>query len=1019
MRLGGRAHRLSRRATPTVLRTRRFLLPASLLLTFLTARLLHAQSVPYGLGVWEADSTGNHRAVVRVDSGAEAVRVHIPWRRRDRHPKLKRIIVTDSTESRIANAVAMSVGRESGDIVFEPVHGAGEYHVYWMPYTGTFRSNYPRITYRPPDATASPDWLARTGTATDAWRQLPEAHVVEIEARDSVDSMWPMEVIATASETAGLLNQHPDAAYLLFPEDRLHPIRMTDDLPLRWIRTGPGGAVTGEARPGEFFAFQVGLWAARSAVDSVAVRFSDLRSADGRAGIPSAAFSSFMTQGVGPDGRVFTRRVQVGEGMVQALWFGVMVPDHAPPGDYTGKITIAPAGLPATTLPLRLTVAGSLIAHHGDDDPWRLSRLRWLDSRLALDTSLVPPYTTVKVAGRRVSILGREVEIGRGGWPSQIVSHFDGAMTSIVATGRQILARPVALTVEDTAGRELHWTGGSVRMGGRVPGAAWWDATSRAGAIAMRVHGDLEFDGAIQYTVRITADRPTPVRDIRLDVPLQANVARYFMGMNLRGGVRPDEYEWRWNVRRNQDAFWAGDVNAGLQVMLTDQHYVRPLNTNFYQLRPLVMPTSWENSGKGGCRFKAEAKDWRVTCYSGDRTLMPGDTLYYNVRITITPFHVLNPAAHFATRYYHAFVPIDTVRAAGANTINVHHATRINPYINYPFLRPEAMKAYADSAHAAGMRMKIYYTVRELTYRAPELWALRSLGTEIFADGPGGGHSWLQEHLVDHYITGWVVPEMHDIAIVTSGVSRWHNYYVEGLQWLVQNVGIDGLYIDDVAFDRTTMQRVRRVLARGRPAPLIDLHSANQYDERDGFASSANLYLEHFPYIDRLWFGEYFDYNSPPDYWLVEMSGIPFGLMGEMLQDGGNPWRGMLFGMTARLPWAGDPRPLWHAWDDFGITGARMLGWWAPATPVRTGRSDVLATSYVRKGRTMVAVASWAPDTVSVKLQVNWRALGLDSTRVRITAPAIANFQPAATFEPGEPVPVAPKKGWLLVLSEP
>ena len=76
---------------------------------------------------------------------------------------------------------------------------------------------------------------------------------------------------------------------------------------------------------------------------------------------------------------------------------------------------------------------------------------------------------------------------------------------------------------------------------------------------------------------------------------------------------------------------------------------------------------------------------------------------------------------------------------------------------------------------------------------------------------------------------------------------------------------------------------------------------------RDGFASSANLYLEHFPYLNRLWFGEYFDYNSAPDYWLTEISGIPFGLMGEMLQDGGNPWRGMVFGMTGRLPWSGQP----------------------------------------------------------------------------------------------------------------
>ncbi|GAG80099.1 unnamed protein product, partial [marine sediment metagenome] len=37
----------------------------------------------------------------------------------------------------------------------------------------------------------------------------------------------------------------------------------------------------------------------------------------------------------------------------------------------------------------------------------------------------------------------------------------------------------------------------------------------------------------------------------------------------------------------------------------------------------------------------------------------------------------------------------------------------------YPFLRPEKMKAYIDKAHARDMKVKIYYTVRELSNRAP------------------------------------------------------------------------------------------------------------------------------------------------------------------------------------------------------------------------------------------------------------------------------------------------------------
>jgi len=444
---------------------------------------------------------------------------------------------------------------------------------------------------------------------------------------------------------------------------------------------------------------------------------------------------------------------------------------------------------------------------------------------------------------------------------------------------------------------------------------------------------------------------------------------------------------------------------------------VRPLNTNFYTLKPLVMPRSWENGGKGGCRLSESAPSaFLVRCFSGDRAMAAGETLHFNFRLLLTPFKPLDTDLQWRTRFYHRYRPLGEIEATGANTVNVHHATPVNPWINYPFFTRQALKAYVDEAHAKGMKVKIYYTVRELSNRAPELFALRSLGDEVLSDGPGGGPSWLQEHLGGGYIAGWLVPELQDAAIINSGVSRWHNYYVEGLDWLVRNVGIDGLYIDDVAFDRLTMKRVRKVLDRGRPGALIDLHSANQFNPRDGFANSANLYLEHFPYLDRLWFGEYFDYGSAPDFWMTELSGIPFGVMGEMLQDNGNPWRGMVFGMTQRLPWAGDPSPLWRAWDAFGMKGTRMVGFWVVRNPIKTGRADVLATTYVKAGKAMVALASWAPQPVDVPLAIDWHALGIDPAAARLTAPGIEGFQPARTFRPGEPIPVEPGKGWLLVI---
>ena len=589
-------------------------------------------------------------------------------------------------------------------------------------------------------------------------------------------------------------------------------------------------------------------------------------------------------------------------------------------------------------------------------------------------------------------------------------------MTSIGEKGRDVLAGPVRLVVDRAATAVPAWTTSGVRFVKRAAGAVSWESDGAAGPLTTKTRAHMEFDGNIEYEVEIRAAQTTSLEDIRLEIPLARSVAKYMMGMGVKGGLRPASFQWAWDVQKNQDSAWLGDVNAGLQFTLKDDKYSRPLNTNFYHSKPLVMPASWANNGRGGCRTAEQGETVLVLCYSGPRVMQKDEVQRYDFRLLLTPFHPIDTKAQFATRYFHAFKPIMEAAATGANTLNIHHANEINPFINYPFLRPARMKAYIDEAHARGLKVKIYDTVRELSNHAPELFALRSLGDEILSKGPGGGFSWLQEHLGSDYIAAWFVPELKDAAVINTGVSRWHNYYVEGLAWLARNVGIDGLYIDDVAFDRTTMKRVRKVLDRGRPGALIDLHSANQFNVRDGFASSANLYLEHFPFLNRLWFGEYFDYNSAPDYWLVEISGIPFGLMGEMLQDNGNPWRGMVYGMTGRLPWAGDPRPLWKAWDDFGIVDSRMIGFWADSRPVKTDRPDVLGTSYVREGRTMVAVASWAKERVDVKLAIDWKALGIAPATATITAPAIENFQAARAFAAGDAISVEPGKGWLLTI---
>lgn len=967
----------------------------------------------YGTGVWNADSLGNHRVVVSVDQPSDAVLALIQWRRKDFNPENKDLIVIDAkTGKRITNVCRFQINREKGEIVFQPQTVPGDYYIYYLKNISSGSKYYPTVTYPGFEETASAEWKKANRLTGKKAPELPQATVKQFQAINEFHSFYPMEVIAIAKEKDDLLKSNPDDPYILFTEDRRFPIRMTTDLPYKWIEDNRHDSFEGTADKGEYYTFQIGLWAARKDVNHLKLTYSALVNSQTGESIPASAFTCFNTGGVDVTGSVFEKDCSVPKGKVQALWVGTMVPEQLTAGQYTGTVTVQAAGMKPKQVKVTLNVTDNLIANHGDNEPWRHSRLRWLNSQIGFDDEVIAPYIPLNVQDKTISLLGRKVTLQPNGFPAQITSYFKETLTEIGTEGLDILSRPMELTTGE------NWENLDFTYTKRKAGALGWHATNQNNQFIMNLDAQIESDGNMEYKVVLIARKDGEINDIALRTELAPNIAQYMMGLGEKGGYCPQNLDWKWGVEKNQDALWTGSVNGGLQLRFYDDKYERPLNTNFYHEKPLHMPVSWCNNGNGGIKLSAAGKNTLINAYSGKRTVKKGDRLCFYFNVLITPFRTINPDKQWQDRYYHGYDFIDKTYEFGATVVNIHHANAINPFINYPFLRTREMKAYIDGAHAKNMKVKIYNTVRELSNSCTEIFALRSLNGEIFSKGKGGGYSWLQEHYDQDYIAAWFAYNVQDAAIVNTGVSRWHNYYMEGLDWLVKNVGIDGLYIDDLAFDRMSMKRVRKILNRTNPGAMIDLHSANQFNDKDGFANSANLYLEHFPYLDRLWFGEYFDYDMPPEFWMVEVSGIPYGLMGEMLWEGGNKWRGMLYGMTGRNPGYGvDNRPLWKFWDEFEMKGSEMIGYWVKDNPVKTSREKTLATIYRKTGaKTLVSLATWEDHDVDVTLQIDWAKLGLDPAKVSLHAPAIENFQPEKTWKPGGTVTVPKGKGWLIVI---
>lgn len=1199
--------------------------------------------VPYGVGSWPEAGRGNHRAVVHVAGAADAVRAHIAWRRRDHSPETKAVLVFDAaTGKEVANVARIEITRAYGDIAFQPATAPGDYEVYYLPYnpgTGNFDD---AGTYFAPKDTADAAWIERNHLRPEelpqgAWKNLPEAAATAIQARTEFDRMDPMEIVATADETAALLARCGDAPYLVFPEDRSRAIRMFDDLPISWVESGPRTEFSGAAQPGEFYPFQLGLWAARAAIRGVSLDAGDLTNAQGGV-IPARNIRCINLQGVDWLGQPIAPSFEVGQGQVRALWIGVDIPPDAA-GTYEGIVTLRPLDAPPAEIRARIDVAGDVAAEGGVNDLWRLSRLKWLDSTLGLDEEVVAPFTALAVAGNAVSCIGRDVHFNAQGLPERIV-----------AGGRDVLSGPIEFQV-DTADGVARFAAGETRVPHVSPGVVERETESASSNLDLTVRSKMEFDGCIQFSARLKAREKAEIRDVRLEAPMPRSVAAYMMGFSKRGGFRDQDWHWKWNYDRADNQVWLGDAEGGVQLTLCGEKDV----WNVVTLHDAGLPASWCNDGKGGCDVVQDGARVFVRAYSGGRTLEAGQDVEFRFRLLVTPFKPIDQR-HWNWRY--GDVTHD------ANILHIHHAMPENPFINYPFLTTDLLKERIDAARAVekrsnfgqltypaegalnlaqgalhirtrvnfdpaagtgghaefnqalfsldfpnedslgfywnvdvrGMRaytrsgapsknhypsmadapapewkqgdthlltlswgddlaifvdgqlrgrcpyrglaqnalqdarltfcgqgfvidgiriddkaytgaeqpsmvaeadtllldafarsaadsyatipakgpagvltgviewlpspqgqglrfgvstrpgaengVNLYYTVRELSNHVAEMWPLRSLGSEVFSadeayvysvekammSKPGGGYPWLMEHLQSGYVPSWRQPLWNgetDAAIGTQGLSRWHNYYVEGLQWLMRHTGLDGLYLDGIGYDRAIMKRIAKVMSRNNPGYRINFHGGNDYAFMDRRVSPANSYMEHFPYLSNLWMGEMYDYDLPPDYWLVEISGIPFGLTSEMLdyENGGNPYRGMIYGMTGRLH-ASAPA-MWRFWDAFAIQDSEMLGYWTPRCPVKTNRNDVLATVYRKAGKSLIALAHWpclepanAPsgENVSVALTIDWPALGLAHDRAKLAAPRIEHFQGAAHFDVDAPITFPRGQGALLCL---
>lgn len=857
----------------------------------------------------------------------------------------------------------------------------------------------------------------------------------------------PLAILAAALLNIGTATLAYCQHFSAFAAPRESVFRPVDSLPGQIERDAPGKtAFQFQARPDEFFVYQVGVRAQEMDLEHVDVVFYDLVDSKGEK-ISARKMTCFTTSGVDFKGNPFQKEVDVASGKLQMFWIGVDL-SGIRKGDYEGVVTIK-SGTGAQTLKVSISAAGAPLPDHGFDEGKRMARLAWLNSTVGINDDITRGYLPLKLDKDTVKILGRSLVIGKDGLPADIKTYFSSSNEAIEANGSSILSKDFRFVVEKANGETITLKPGKIKITDRSASHISWEVTSNAPECTLVCKGRMEYDGFVDYALTLKAAKELQVKDIRLEVPVDKSKAQYMMGLGREGGQRPEEWNWQWDTTKNQDMLWIGAVNGGMRLKWKAENYKRPLVNIYYAFGPLQLPPSWGNQGKGGVAVKEEDKDVLVNAYSGARTMQPGQALHYDFELLLTPFHTIDKDIKYGDRYYHGGGPdshskVEKAETAGANVVVIHQSESLYPFINYPYLDEniDSLKDLVSLAHKAGQRMKLYYTTRELTKNLPEFFAFYSMNGELIFPGPGnasrtvihpnGPNEWLINNLGAKYIPAWYNPieqgrfkGQTDLSVITVPDSRLNNFYIAGLDWMLQNLQIDGIYIDDAATDRFTLRRARKLIDQYRPAGRMDMHSWNHFCAPAGYASCLNLYMDLLPYLDLVWIGEARNYDRMPDHWLVEVSGIPFGLPGQMLEGGGNPWRGMVYGITTRAGWTKNPpTEIWKFWDEYQIKDKELIGYWDKECPVKVtatgGKEDtlVMASVYKGKGQSIIAVANWSKDDQTVTLQIDWQKLGIDPTHCTINVPVIKDYQDEFAMDAKGNITVPGKKGYLIVIAE-
>jgi hypothetical protein len=614
-------------------------------------------------------------------------------------------------------------------------------------------------------------------------------------------------------------------------------------------------------------------------------------------------------------------------------------------------------------------------------------RPAWLGSSAGKSERVLPPFTELVLEpgpdqGTTVSCWGRRYRFGAGPF-----------LAGAESAGCDLLAGPLRL-VGTAGGRPLALSLGPLGVGSADAARCCLSRSAEGGALGFAAETLVEYDGLVRCDWRLRARRAVDLAELAIEVPVSTACARYLYawpqdstdGLRLSGALTEDRalpfraLVWLGDEARGlcwfaeSDRNWSlADSGRAIQVLRRDGETVLRLNL-------VTAPVALAKDALLDYTFGLQATPLR-----------PVDRDGWDFRFAETPW--------YGKDYELLSKPLDgkpalaALAGKGVRTLLVFNAwSDIFGYYR-PAGHDQEFRTLVQAAHAEGLKVVPYFSflISEL---APE-------------------HAYLRDEVTVRPLQVFTWPPKHpairlpQVAHVVCLKGIWQDALADGIARLIDEYGIDGVYLDSTAVPfacrnrehgcgylagtvpvpaekagraqspessdrvapvypifavREALRRIYTVVKERRPEGLVDVHV---YDAMT--APALAFATSYFT-------GEQLSRPAskleadglPLDRFRTEMMGRNWGLpadfMAYMLGDYRRSHAISLLHDVLIRP-AGEAElnfaaPLWKLADEFGRSEARWLPYWVNADLVSVSPAGCHASLYQHPANGILAVVS-------------------------------------------------------------